>query len=86
MNTWVLNYLTGDHRRAYLAELDRLGTEFDLSWVYAEAPALVPELPIEADRRDPHLTVLSLARWRNGVRSVDHLATVHPHGFWIHWR
>ncbi|HYN32754.1 MAG TPA: DUF2332 domain-containing protein [Ilumatobacteraceae bacterium] len=85
-NSWVLNYLTSDARTAYLAELERIGAERDLSWVYAEAPALIPELPTGPDPADPHRTVLSMARWRNGERTVDHLATCHPHGFWIHWR
>jgi hypothetical protein len=85
-NSWVLNYLTPGQRIDYLAELDRIGAERDLSWIYAEAPALIPELPSEPDPVDAHRTVLSLARWRGGVRTVDHLATCHPHGFWIHWR
>ena len=85
-NSWVLNYLTTDARVAYLAELERIGAERDLSWVYAEAPALVPELPNSPDPKDPHRTVLSMVRWRNGDRHVDHLATVHPHGFWMQWR
>lgn len=85
-NSWVLNYFTADARVAYLAELDRLGAERDLSWVYAEAPALIPELPNEPDPENAHLTVLSLARWRNGHRTVEHLATCHPHGYWLHWR
>lgn len=85
-NTWVLNYLTPDRRADYLAALDTLGAEIDISWLWAEAPALVPELPTEADPRDPHLTVLTLVRWRGGRRIVEPLATCHPHGYWIHWR
>lgn len=85
-NSWVLNYLTSEARFAYLAELDRIGAERDVSWVYAEAPALIPELPTGPDPKDPHRTVLSMVRWRNGERLVDHLATCHPHGFWMHWR
>ncbi len=85
-NSWVLNYLTPDQRIAYLGELDRVGAERDLSWVYAEAPAHIPELPNAPDPKSAHLTVLSMVRWRNGERHVDHLATVHPHGFWMHWR
>jgi hypothetical protein len=85
-NSWVLNYFSAGQRTDYLAELDRIGAERDLSWVYAEAPALIPELPNEPDPVDPHRTVLSMARWRNGERTVAHLATCHPHGFWIHWR
>ena len=85
-NSWVLNYLTSDDRVAYLTELERIGAERDLSWVYAEAPIHIPELPISADQKDPHRTALTMVRWRNGERTVDHLATVHPHGFWMHWR
>lgn len=84
-NSWVLNYLTSDDRVAYLTELERIGAERDLSWVYAEAPIHIPELPISADQKDPHRTALTMVRWRNGERTVDHLATVHPHGFWMHW-
>jgi hypothetical protein len=82
----VLNHHTPAGRLDYLAELDAIGAERDLSWVYAEAPALIPELPNEPDPVDAHRTVLSVARWRDGRRTVDHLATCHPHGFWIHWR
>ena len=85
-NSWVLNYLGSAERMAYLTELERLGAAGDLSWVYVEAPALIPELPNEPDPVDPDRTVLSLVRWRDGVRRVDHLATCHPHGFWIQWR
>jgi hypothetical protein len=85
-NSWVLNYLTSAGRTAYLAELDAIGAQRALTWVYAEAPALIPELPNEPDPIDAHRTVLSMVRWRNGERTVTHLATCHPHGFWIHWR
>ncbi len=85
-NSWVLNYLTADQRTAYLAELDRIGSGTDLSWVVVEAPAMVPELPVATDAADPSLTSMTLVRWRGGARSVDHLATCHPHGFWLHWR
>ena len=54
--------------------------------INAEAPALIPELPNSPDPKDPHRTVLSMARWRRGERVVEHLATVHPHGFWMQWR
>ena len=85
-NSWVLNYLTSEQRIAYLCELDGIGATRDLSWVYAEAPALIPELPNGPDPTDPQRTVLTMFRWRNGDRLVDHLATVHPHGFWMQWR
>jgi hypothetical protein len=86
-NSWALNYLTGAQRSAYLAALDQQGAERDLSWVFVEAPALTPELPwnFETEPDDPHLTVTAMVRWRDGVRTVEHLATSHPHGFWIHF-
>ena len=85
-NSWVLNYLSSEGRVAYLAELERIGAERDVSWVYAEAPAHIPELPNSPDPKGEHRTVLSMVRWRGGERLVDHLATVHPHGFWMQWR
>jgi len=58
------------HDRANnLAELDRIGAQRDLSWIYAEAPALVPELPNGPDTKDPHRTVLSMARSTKGTAS-----------------
>jgi hypothetical protein len=84
-NSWVLNYLSGQERTAYLAELDRIGLERDISWVFAESPELVPELPITVDGLDTGVTALTVARWRNGVRSVATVATCHPHGYWINW-
>jgi hypothetical protein len=85
-NSWVLNYLTPDERTGYLAELERLGAGRDLSWVYAEAPAQIPELPNGPDPISAELTVLTMVRWRDGARTVDHLATCHPHGRSIRWR
>ena len=84
-NSWVLNYLPDDTRRAYVVELDRLGTEMDLSWVIAEAPAQTPGLPVPTTDPPEEITVLSLVRWRHGVREARRLATTHPHGYWLHW-
>lgn len=86
MNSWVLNYLSSADRLAYLGELERIGAERDLSWVYAEAPGHIPELPNSPDPKGEYRTVLTMVRWRNAERTVDHLATVHPHGFWMQWR
>lgn len=84
--SWALNYLGADARRAFVEELDRAGESRDLSWVFAESPALTPELPHAADLEGEHTTAIVLVRWRDGRRSVDHLATGHPHGYWLHWR
>lgn len=85
-NSWVLNYFTAEQRQAYLDELDRIGSTRDLSWIWFESPQLTPELPApDAQLTDPSRTVLSLARWREGTRSVEHLAVCHPHGYWLQW-
>jgi hypothetical protein len=84
-NSWVLNYLPDDSRLQYVAELDRLGSELDLSWVIAEAPSQTPGLPVPTSDPPEELTVLSLVRWRQGVRTVRRLATTHPHGYWLRW-
>lgn len=85
-NSWALNYLTGEQRTDYVAELDRIGASLDFSWISTESPALTPELPWNTKPDNAHLTATSLVRWRNGVRSIEHVATSHPHGYWIHGR
>ncbi|MDO8392008.1 MAG: DUF2332 domain-containing protein [Actinomycetota bacterium] len=84
-NSWVLNYLPDDVRLRYVAELDRLGSEHDLSWVIAESPAATPGLPVPTSDPPEEITVISLVRWRGGTRSVQRLATTHPHGYWVQW-
>ncbi|MEM8619606.1 MAG: DUF2332 domain-containing protein [Actinomycetota bacterium] len=84
-NTWVLNYFTSDDRQAYAAALDGFGADHDLSWIYAESPAQTPDLD-HGVPTDQHTTEMTLVRWRSGVRRVDHLATCHPHGYWMDWR
>ncbi|MEM1335336.1 MAG: DUF2332 domain-containing protein, partial [Actinomycetota bacterium] len=84
-NTWVLNSFTGEDRQAYAAALDGFGADHDLSWIYAESPAQTPDLD-HGVPTDQHITEMTLVRWRSGVRQVDHLATCHPHGYWIDWR
>ncbi|HEY3483793.1 MAG TPA: DUF2332 domain-containing protein [Ilumatobacteraceae bacterium] len=85
MNSWVLSYFSDDERRAYLDQLDELGAARDMSWVYVESPALVTGLPVPDDPDTVVQTVVSVARWRDGRRTVEHVGTAHPHGFWLHW-
>lgn len=84
-NSWVLNYLSPQERLEYVAELDRIGAERELSWVFVEAPELVPELPIVTGALRTDVTTLTIARWRDGVRRSETVATCHPHGYWINW-
>lgn len=84
--SWVLNYFTPEQRAAFLDRLDAIGAERDLSLVSIESPALVPEIVAPDSVDDATLTAVSIWRWRRGGRSVSHVATCHPHGYWLHWR
>jgi hypothetical protein len=86
LNSWVLNYLSERRRVDYLVELDRIGSEIDLTWLFLESPALCPGLPFPDEIADQRISATMLVRWRNGRRTVEHLADAHPHGFWLHWR
>ena len=82
--SWVLNYLSPERRIAFVNELNRVGSERDLSWVIAESPYETPELPGHAGL-DELITVITLVTWRQGKQNVQRLATTHPHGHWIKW-
>lgn len=82
--SWVLNYLSGERRLGFVEALDRIGATTDLSWVIAESPKETPELPGHAGS-DELITVITLVTWRRGRRSVNRLATTHPHGHWVNW-
>jgi hypothetical protein len=83
--SWVLSYLTTDEQRAFVATLDAIGRRLDLSWVIAESPQQTAGLPVPTTDPAEAVTVLSLVRWRDGLRDVQRLATAHPHGYWVHW-
>ncbi len=85
LNSWVLNYLPMQRRAAYVAELEQIGAERDITWVYAESPAQCPGLPFPDAILGEHVTALMSVRWRQGRRSVDYLGRAHPHGYWLHW-
>ncbi len=84
-NTWVLNYLSGAERAAYVAALDELGGAPRPVVGLRREPGPRPRAP----RRRPAVrpqTALVLVRWRGGRRTVDHLGDAHPHGYWLHWQ
>ena len=83
--SWVLNSLEAARQGAFVDQLDRLGTARDLTWCAAESPLQTPGLPWPDHVSDRDLTHVLRAEWRNGHRTVHHLATSHPHGYWLHW-
>lgn len=82
--SWILNYLPEDGQRAFVAELDNVGSRRDLSWVVAESPGQTPGLPIPTAGGE-EITVISLVTWRDGARGIRRFATAHPHGSWLKW-
>lgn len=85
LTSWVLNYLTADDRMAFVAELDRIGTRRDVTWLLLESPGLCAGLPFPDGIAGSFLTHLVEVQWREGARTVTHLAECHPHGYWLHW-
>lgn len=85
INSWVLNYLSQQRRDLYVAELDLVGSQRDLTWVFAESPRLTPGLPVPPEVAGSEHTELVVVRWRDHQRTSHHLARVHPHGRWLHW-
>lgn len=84
--SWVMNYLTAEARVAFIRELDRMSATTDISMVYAESPALCPELPgIPPATGAEQPTAVVIVRWRGGRRVASHVADAHPHGAWMHW-
>lgn len=84
-NSWVLNYLEPTRRLEYVEELERIGRERDVSWVFAESPAEAVGLPFDESVAGRTITALVLVSWRAGRRTVQHLGIAHPHGYWLHW-
>jgi hypothetical protein len=85
-NSWVLNYLSHAERTHYVTEVSRIGRRIDLTWVYAECPALCPGVPFDGPVKDRRLTAVTMVTWRRGTQTVRHLGSAHPHGYWLRGR
>lgn len=83
--SWVLSYLPVPRQRDFVAALDRWGSGRQLSWVWVEAPEVVPVLPVPAAVAGDPRTMLGVSTWRDGVRSDRLLAQCHHHGYWLRW-
>ncbi len=83
VNSWVLAYLPPDRRVDYRRQLEGIGQHRDLTWIYLEAPSDCPELDGPDDPDLARLTAVMRIDWRSGIRSVQHIGTMHPHGYWI---
>jgi hypothetical protein len=85
--SWVLNYFAAAARQRFIAALEEAAETIDFSWLYAENPALCPEVPgmPPAGSGSKQPTAVGVVRWRRGRREAIHLADAHPHGRWLHW-
>lgn len=89
LSTWVLTYLGVAGQRAFLAELDRVAADRDLTLLVQEEPSVAPGLDLP-DRPGgggrPGPTALCRLDWQDGRRrSPVRLADQHPHGTWSEW-
>ncbi len=83
--SWVLNYLPPVRQQEFLTVLDRVATTRDLTLITFESPRRTPGLAVPKGWEDSDETVLGWYRWRDGRRTVQHVATAHAHGRWVRW-
>ena len=83
--SWVLNYLDVADQARFWAELNVLGRQQDLTWVAYEAPDLTAGLSWPEEWAQDSLSVLRVARWRDGRLDDAVLGRGHPHGYWLEW-
>lgn len=85
LTSWVLNYLPAMARTEFVERLDSIGAGRDLSWIALESPGLCPGVPFPDEIAASFRTHLVTGRWRDGRRTLRHVAECHPHGYWMHW-
>ena len=88
ITSWVLAYLPGRERPRFVEALAELSRDRSVSWISAEAPGVVRELPAPAADAGGGLiqSVLGVLRFEGGQRAAaDVLGTCHPHGSSLTW-
>ncbi len=85
MTSWALCYLEPERQLAFVAGLERAGSERDLAWIWVEAPNRVGVLPVPQQLAGDDATWLGITTWRDGSRSDQLLARCHHHGYWLDW-
>lgn len=89
VHTWVAAYLTPDEQRALRAEIAAIATTRPVSWLFAEAPYEVPELPLplspDGSGKSPTAVVLVEDGPDAPAPSASRLADMHSHGRWLRW-
>jgi hypothetical protein len=87
-HSWVLAYWPARRRRALAAAIDAIGARRDVTWLYLEQPSETPGLPapvvtgVRHARADSALVAVA---YRDGRRTAQRLADVHPHAHRMRW-
>lgn len=89
VHTWVAAYLAPAAQRALQEEISAIAATRPVSWLFAETPYEVPELPLppspDAGSRSPTALVLVEDGPDVSARSAWRLADMHSHGRWLRW-
>jgi len=88
--TWMLAYLSREHRVAFREALAAASRTRPIAWVSAEGAGVVDRFDgIEppTDAQGMEASVFGLVTFRAGaIDDTELLGFVHPHGGWIDWR
>ncbi len=88
VTTWVMAYLSEDERSMFDLSLRAASGPRDIYWISAEAPGVVPGIPlIDSPVHDgTSSSVLAVRHFRGGEVAGSWVqAHVHGHGRWIWW-
>jgi hypothetical protein len=83
VNSWVMTYLARERREAFERVVAVHGAERDITRISAEGETVVDWVPPGA--AGPNVTVVGMARWRNGDRTDERVAECQPHLQWLEW-
>lgn len=84
---WALSYVERARRSGVVAALEAVAADGrPVSWLSAEPPGCVPQVPAIPGVSEGGETVLGLRRWRAG-RELPPVAAghAHPHATWLTW-
>jgi hypothetical protein len=88
MTSWVLAYVPGRQRPAFLDALADLSHDRTVMWLSAEGPGVVRQLPAPAGEHADGVvpSVLGVVQFAGGEQvAADVLGTCHPHGSSLTW-
>jgi hypothetical protein len=88
LHTWAAAYLSAEQQQKLGRVIAALSEHRPVSWVFAELPFLVPELPVPPapeGKGQGGDTALVVVDYLDGETRSRRVANVHPHGRWVRW-